>query len=239
MPSKNPSSAVRRSSNGFASSDWPGLRSRQSKTMKVAGVSTESRVIRLSAGCSRICSASKESPPSTGMTSSPSSTKVFAASARRFSSTSGKKRESDFPDLALISTSSPARKARQRKPSHLGSYCQPASLGSSLTSLASIGSRSSGMPSAANPPCRVLSAVFIACLQQAFGSLPRADARHRNSPPRLCSWRASAGTVLIVKRVGSRPSRTWFQFTGIETGAPGRPRGDSGATAVDMRSLRR
>ena len=43
----------------------------------------------------------------------------------------------------------------------------------------------------------------------------------------------------MVKRSGSSPSRTWVQFTGIETGAPGRARGDSGATAVDMRSLRR
>ena len=41
----------------------------------------------------------------------------------------------------------------------------------------------------------------------------------------------------MVKRAGSRPSRTWSQFTGIDTGAPGRARGDSGATAVDMRSL--
>ena len=70
-----------------------------------------------------------------------------ATRARRFSSTSGKKRDSDLPDLALISTSSPARKARQRKPSHLGSNCQPASFGSSVTSLASIGARSSGIPS--------------------------------------------------------------------------------------------
>ena len=111
------------------------LRRRQSKTMKVAGVSSDSRTIRLSAGCSRICSASKESPPSTGMTSSPSSTNVFGETARRFSSTSGKKRDSDFPDLALISTSSPARNARHRNPSHLGSYCQPASLGSSADQL--------------------------------------------------------------------------------------------------------
>ena len=41
----------------------------------------------------------------------------------------GKKRDSDLPDLALISTSPPARNARQRKPSHLGSNCQPASCG--------------------------------------------------------------------------------------------------------------
>ena len=125
MPSKSVSSAARRSSNGSSKRDWRAFRRRQSKTMKVAGVSLDRRTIRLSAGCRRICSASKESAPSTGMTSSPSSTNVFGETARKFSSTSGKKRDSDLPDLALISTSPPARKARQRNPSHLGSNCQP------------------------------------------------------------------------------------------------------------------
>ncbi len=32
---------------------------------------------------------------------------------------------------------------------------------------------------------------------------------------------------------------TWLQVTGMETGAPGRPRGERGATAVAVRSLRR
>ena len=193
MPSKRASSAARRSSNGSSKRDWRAFRRRQSNTMKVAGVSLDSRSIRLAAGCRRICSASKESAPSTGMTSSPSSTNVFGETARRFSSTSGKKRDSDLPDLALISTSPPARNARHRKPSHLGSNCQPASLGSSVTSLASIGERSSGIPSSANPACRFLAATVIALLQRACGSPPQADARHRNSPPRLCSWREERG----------------------------------------------
>ena len=84
------------------------------------------------------------------MTSSPSRTKFFSGSVARLLSTSGKKRESDFPDLDLISTSLPARKARQRKPSHLGSKCHPSSVGSSVTSFASIGAKLRGTPSAAN-----------------------------------------------------------------------------------------
>ena len=129
MPSNSASSAARRSSNGSCKRDWRAFRSRQSKTVKVAGVSLDRRVMRLSAGCKRICNASNDSAPSTGITSSPSSTNAFGAIARKLSSTSGKKRDRDLPDLALISTSLPARKARQRNPSHLGSNCQPASVG--------------------------------------------------------------------------------------------------------------
>ena len=67
---------------------------------------------------------------STGRTSSPSSTKVLGESDRRFATTSGKNRDSDLPDFALISTSSPDLNARQRNPSHLGSNCQPGAFGS-------------------------------------------------------------------------------------------------------------
>ena len=49
----------------------------------------------------------------------------------------------------------------------------------------------------------------------------------------------NAGTVRTVKRVGSRPFFTWLHVSGIETGAPSRARGESGATAVDIRSLRK
>jgi DNA ligase D-like protein (predicted 3'-phosphoesterase) len=159
MPSKRASSAARRTPNDSGNSDCRAFRRRQSNAMKIAGVSLDRRTMRLCAGCRRICSASKESTPSTGMTNSPSSTKVFAETARRFSSTSGKKRDSDLPDLALISASPPARNARHRNPSHLGSNCQPDSLGSSVTSFASMGARSSGIPSPANPDRRVLAAV--------------------------------------------------------------------------------
>ena len=44
--------------------------------------------------------------------------------------------------------------------------------------------------------------------------------------------------VFIVKRWGSKPARTWLQCRGIETGAPGRIRGERGATAVDMKKPR-
>jgi hypothetical protein len=52
-------------------------------------------------------------------------------------------------------------------------------------------------------------------------------------------FKSRAGAVGIVKRCGSRPARNWLQCTGIDTGAPCRMRGESGATAVDMRSLRK
>src|SRR5262245_35891888 len=55
--------------------------------------------------------------------------------------------------------------------------------------------------------------------------------------PRL-ALREQGGTVVIVYRRGSRPTRTCLQCSGIDTGAPGRTRGDSGATAVDILSLR-
>jgi len=48
----------------------------------------------------------------------------------------------------------------------------------------------------------------------------------------------SAGTVRSVKRLGSNPERNCGRRSGIDTVAPGRARGDSGATAVAMRSLR-
>ena len=53
---------------------------------------------------------------------------VLSESERRFATTSGKNRDSDLPDFALISTSSPALNARQRNPSHFGSNCQPGSV---------------------------------------------------------------------------------------------------------------
>lgn len=49
----------------------------------------------------------------------------------------------------------------------------------------------------------------------------------------------SLGTVRTVKRLGSSPTLTWLQLSGIDTVAPGRARGDSGATAVAILSLRR
>src|SRR6187200_81245 len=88
----------------------------------------------------RICSASKESVSPMGMASSPSTTNLVERRRLSIATTSGKYRASGLPDFALRSTSPPARKVRQRKPSHFGSNCQPRSVGSSVTSFASIGS---------------------------------------------------------------------------------------------------
>ena len=49
----------------------------------------------------------------------------------------------------------------------------------------------------------------------------------------------SPGADLIVKRLGSRPCLTCPHVSGIETVAPGLARGDSGATAVAIRSFRK
>ncbi len=43
----------------------------------------------------------------------------------------------------------------------------------------------------------------------------------------------------MVNFAGSSPFLTWLQASGIETVAPSRARGESGATAVDFVSLRR
>ena len=51
----------------------------------------------------------------------------------------GNSAPSGLPDLDVSVTSSPSRRARQRKPSHLGSNCQPSPSGSSAASNASIG----------------------------------------------------------------------------------------------------
>ena len=81
-----------------------------------------------------------------GRTSSPSSTTVLSESDRRFATTSGKNRDRDLPDFALISASSPDLNARQRNPSHLGSNCQPGPSGSFEAVRASIGWSDKGTP---------------------------------------------------------------------------------------------
>src|SRR5262249_34669878 len=93
---------------------------------------------RLADGCNLSCSAPNDSRPPTGMTSSPSITKRFAFKAASPSATSGKYRVRSLPDRAVNPTLSPALAARQRKPSHLGSYCQPLPAGNSSTCRASM-----------------------------------------------------------------------------------------------------
>ena len=55
----------------------------------------------------------------------------------------------------------------------------------------------------------------------------------RYGPPEM------TGAVRTVKRLGSRPFLTALHSSGMDTVAPGRARGLSGATAVAMRSLRK
>ena len=62
---------------------------------------------------------------------------------------SGKCRVNGLPDLARKSTLLFALKARQRKPSHFGSNCQPPSSGILSTDLASIDSVSRLIPNSA------------------------------------------------------------------------------------------
>ena len=97
--------------------------SNMSNRMSRAGVSIDRRRMRLAAGCSRACKASKVSRPLSSMTSSPSTTNRSNGASSRVATTSGKKRRKDLPDFPLSSTAPPSLKARQRKPSHFGSNC--------------------------------------------------------------------------------------------------------------------
>src|SRR5258708_39483843 len=73
------------------------------------------------------------------MTISPSRTKRCALSDARASTSSGKYRVRGFCAFDIKSTRLPSRKARQRNPSHLGSYCHCGPEGRSAAGKASIG----------------------------------------------------------------------------------------------------
>src|ERR1051325_2749376 len=75
------------------------------------------------------------------MTSSPSNTNCFGGKARIASATSGKYRASGCPAFDCNWTSRPSRNARQRNPSHFGSYCHSAPSGIASTDNASIGAK--------------------------------------------------------------------------------------------------
>src|SRR3954452_15334177 len=83
--------------------------------------------------------ASKESWPACEITISPSITNFLALSEARLAASSGKYRVSGLADFDISSTLSPCRNARQRKPSHLGSYCHWGPTGSSVAESASMG----------------------------------------------------------------------------------------------------
>ena len=134
------SSALRRSVSGKASTCEPSGPTSMSKRISRAGVSCDSFRIRLAAGCSRACNASKVRRPFSSMTSSPSTTNRSNGTSSSVATTSGKKRLSDVPDFPLSSTAPPSLKARQRKPSHFGSNCHfPGSFGSDSADFASMG----------------------------------------------------------------------------------------------------
>src|SRR6185312_8332200 len=73
------------------------------------------------------------------MTISPSSTNFLADNFNSAATTSGKYRVKGFPDFDSKDTFLPSRNARQRKPSHLGSYCQLSPAGNSDAGRASMG----------------------------------------------------------------------------------------------------
>ena len=134
------SSALRLSARGSAPTGEPSGPTSMSKRISRAGVSCDKRRIRLAAGCSRACSASKVMRPFSSMTSSPSTTNRSNGASCSVATTSGKKRLKEVPDFPLSSTAPPSLKAKQRNPSHFGSNCHsPGSFGSDSADLASIG----------------------------------------------------------------------------------------------------
>jgi hypothetical protein len=135
----NCSSATRRSSSGSFTSDRPRASTSRSKTISEAGLVRASVSTRDFAGWMRRSRSSKESTPSTGTTISPSSRNCLAFSPSNVSTRSGKYRASGFPAFDIRSTFAPSRKARQRNPSHFGSYRHSLPSGSSSTSFASMG----------------------------------------------------------------------------------------------------
>ena len=75
------------------------------------------------------------------MTTSPSRTQRSGSAAESGASSSGKYRFIGFSSRLWSRISSPSLKTSVRKPSHLGSNCQPSPLGSSLAAVESIGSK--------------------------------------------------------------------------------------------------
>ena len=112
---------------------------KRSKTISSAGDSSDSRRMRLSAGCRRSCRSRTSRPGS---------------AAHRLGQGHRRRRlqpASDLGEVALQRLRVPrlemdlavAQVARQRKPSYFGSYCQPGPDGRLSTASASMGGRSS------------------------------------------------------------------------------------------------
>ena len=129
------SSRARRSAWGTARrSSSPSAR--RSQATKHAGDSSASMFTRDAAGWIRSSSASNSSAPSRG---DHDLAVEDAALGQRGSKRSGQLRESSGPAASGrgtgCRTSSPSRKTIARKPSHLGSYSQPSSVGKSVDGL--------------------------------------------------------------------------------------------------------
>ena len=136
----NFSNARLRNRSGFRTRFFPLSSTSKSKTIKIAGCAAASFCTRLAAGWSRNCNSSKESAPPIGITSSPSTTKFLRFQFREPLRPRPENNERAVGRISIAEKSfSPSRKARQRKPSHFGSYCQSSPTGISSTERASIG----------------------------------------------------------------------------------------------------
>src|SRR5262249_32755592 len=117
--------------------------------------------------------------------------------------TSGKKRLKDVPDFPFSSTVPASLKARQRKPSHFGSYCHSSgSFGSDSADLASIGAVScrKGYKSRNSIPC-----VFRAFIREPSHSSPSAFDCSRSYLLLLDAVAQRAQAALVPKQVFSYP----------------------------------
>src|SRR5439155_15844773 len=111
----------------------------RSQTTNEAGASAARSFTRDAAGWMRRSSASKSSPPAPTMTISPSTTQRSGSVAVRGATSSGKYRFIGFSSRLCSTTSSPSRNTNVRKPSHLGSNCQPSPPGKASAALDSMG----------------------------------------------------------------------------------------------------
>src|SRR5947208_5247211 len=124
------SGALRRSSSPSAS---------RSQATNEAGACAESSFTRDAAGWMRKSRVSKSSPPTPTITISPSITQRSDGMAASGAMSSGKYRFIGFSSRLCRRISSASRNTSVRKPSHLGSNCQPSPPGKASAALDSMG----------------------------------------------------------------------------------------------------
>ena len=107
--------------------------------MKIAGVSRLSLWVRPAAGWIRISKWSKESPPWKESRSRHRVQTAWPLICARAATSSGKYRVRGLPAFDNRSMCLRSPKVRQRKPSHLGSYCHCGAVGSADAGWASMG----------------------------------------------------------------------------------------------------